>query len=84
MFKTETIQKIKDIELRAKMISDMINAQEKLGWDFHSGISTHKYSVILVFKRNAQHKMNEDINKGIHKVKDKFSKVVDAMKSNDK
>ena len=84
MFKTEIIEKIKDIQLRAKMVSDMINEQEKLGWDFHSGISTHKYSVILVFKRNPGHKMNEDINKGIHKVKDKINKVVDAMKSNDK
>lgn len=84
MYKTEIIKKIKDVDLRAQMVSDTINEQSKLGWDFQSGISTHKYSVILVFKRNSQHKMNEDFNKNVNKVKDKISKVVDAIKSNDK
>jgi len=37
--------------------------------------------VILIFKRNQQYKLNEDINKGLSKVKDKVVKVVDTIKS---
>ena len=49
MFKTEVVKSIKDIDLRAQMVTDMINEQTKIGWDYHSGIATHKYSVMLIF-----------------------------------
>jgi len=81
MFKTEIIKNVKDIDQRASMITDMINEQAKQGWDFQSAVAARKYSVILVFKKNAQHKLNEDFNKGISKVKNKVNKVVDAIKS---
>ena len=81
MYKTLTIKNVKDLSKRASIVSEVINEQEKEGWDFHSGISAHKYSIILVFKKNPTHKLNEDINKGLTKVKDKVSKVVDAIKS---
>ena len=81
MFKTETIHDVKDVDVRSKMISDKVNDELKKGWDFHSALHAHKYSVILIFKRNQQYKLNEDINKGLSKVKNKVGKVVDAIKS---
>lgn len=76
MYKTKVIKNIKDLDQRATLIEDMLNEEAKKGWDFQGAISGYKFNVILIFKRNAQHKLNEDINKGISKVKSRVTEIV--------
>lgn len=79
MYKTEILKGIKDTKLRAEKLSELINNQTKIGWDFENAIHAHKYDVIVIFKENPSYKLNQDINKGIKKVTSKFNKVVDAI-----
>lgn len=81
MYKTEILKGIKDTKLRSEKLSELINNQTKIGWDFESAIHAHKYDVIVIFKENPSYKLNQDINKGIKKVTSKFNKVVDAINS---
>ncbi len=76
MYKTRVIKNVKDLDQRAILIEDMLNDEAKNGWDFEGALSGYKFSVILIFKRNAQHKLNEDINKGISKVKSRVTEFV--------
>lgn len=81
MYKTEILKGIKDTKLRAEKLTELINNQAKIGWDFEGAIHAHKYDVIVIFKENPSYKLNQDINKGIKKVTSKFNKVVDAINS---
>jgi len=81
MYKTRVIKNVKDLDQRAQLIEDMLNEEAKNGWDFEGAMSGYKFNVILIFKRNAQHKLNEDINKGISKVKSRVTEFVKGSSS---
>lgn len=80
MYKTEILVNAKNAEEARIHMSEIINKESSEGWDFLNAVAVKK-SIILTFKRNLQHKINDDINSGINDVKERFTKVVDAFKS---
>ncbi|VEU82249.1 hypothetical protein [Acholeplasma hippikon] len=82
MYKTEIISKIKDNNEKALKMSELINKQETIGWDFVNAIAVKNNSVILVFKENPTYKLNQEVNKGINTVKETITKVVDSISKN--
>ena len=83
MYKTEVLKNIRDVDLRAEKILDVIEENAKIGWDYVNALHAHKFNVILIFKQNPSYKLSQDIDKGITKVKNRINKVVDAITGKD-
>lgn len=83
MYKTIVIEKIKNVEERARAIEELINKEETEGWNLSEAIGI-KHGAILIFAEDPAHRLNQSINKSFDGVKTKAKKIVEVIKGDEK